>query len=116
MNIFASTLAGLKIEVVPLGTQIQTEEGLFTINDKTYCSDNSSIWMTENTWQTIIQVVPRCTGQDILGYIKSQSNYCPDVPEQSVIDSWPQLHRKPVLNADEIKHLENAEKAQGWVP
>lgn len=51
---------------------------------------------------------------EILNIIKSQTNYCPDVPEQSVIDSWPQLQRKPA-NADEAKHLENAEKAQGWV-
>jgi len=40
---------------------------------------------------------------EILNFIKSQTNYCPDVPEQSVIDSWPQLQRKPALNADEQK-------------
>ena len=50
-----------------------------------------------------------------LNITKSQKDFAPDVPEQSVIDTWPTLQRKPALNADELKHFENANKSKEWV-
>lgn len=46
---------------------------------------------------------------------KSQKDFAPDVPEQTVIDTWPKLQRKPALNADELKHFENANKSKEWI-
>lgn len=45
-----------------------------------------------------------------LNISKSQKDFAPEVPEQSVIDTWQKLQRKPALNADELEHFENANK------
>lgn len=51
-----------------------------------------------------------------LNITKSQKDFAPDVPEQSVIDTWPKLQRKPVTGQDIAKYLKNAEEALGYVP
>ena len=51
-----------------------------------------------------------------LNITKSQKDFAPDVPAQSVIDTWPKLQRKPVTGQDIAKYLKNAEKALGYVP
>ncbi len=54
MNISECTFFGLKIEVVPTGTQIQTISGPVTVNDGTYAADNSTIWMTQSTYEKVL--------------------------------------------------------------
>lgn len=53
---------------------------------------------------------------EILDFVKSQNNYTPDVPEQSVIDTWPKLQRKPVTGQDIAKYLKKAKTALEYVP
>ncbi|WP_336932131.1 hypothetical protein [Acinetobacter bereziniae] len=47
---------------------------------------------------------------------KSQKDFAPDVPVQTVIDTWPKLHRKIVTGQDIAKYLKNAEEALRYVP
>lgn len=51
-----------------------------------------------------------------LNISKSQNDFAPDVPEQSVIDTWPKLQRKSVTGQDIAKYLKNAKEALGYVP
>lgn len=51
-----------------------------------------------------------------LNISKSQKDFAPEVPEQSVIDTWPKLQRKSVTCQDIAKYLKNAKEAMGYVP
>ncbi|BAP36656.1 hypothetical protein AS4_17160 [Acinetobacter guillouiae] len=50
-----------------------------------------------------------------LNITKSQKDFAPDVPEQSVIDTWPKLQRKSVTGQDIAKYLKNTKEALGYV-
>lgn len=51
-----------------------------------------------------------------LNTAKSQKDFAPDVPKQSVIDTWPKLQRKPVTGQDIAKYLKSVNEALGYVP
>ena len=48
-----------------------------------------------------------------LGITKTQQDFAPEVPAQSVIDTWPKLQRKSVTGQDIAKYLKNAKEALG---
>ena len=106
MNIKIPTLTGLQVQVVPINTVIKTEAGDVTVNDQFSATDGNSIWMTEKSFQEI-KSLKECTN----GAWDAEAL----IPAQSVIDTWPKLQRKPALNADELKHFENANKSKEWV-
>lgn len=51
-----------------------------------------------------------------LNITKSQKDFAPDVPAQSVIDTCSTLQRKPVTGQDIAKYLKNAKEALEYVP
>lgn len=47
---------------------------------------------------------------------KSEKDFAPDVPEQSVIETWPKLQRKTVTGQEIAKYLKKAKTALEYVP
>lgn len=54
MNSILQKCNGLVVTIVPAGTEVQTISGPATINDTITASDNSTIWMTQSTYEKIL--------------------------------------------------------------
>lgn len=107
MNSIIQKWIGLVVTIVPAGTQIQTLSGPATINDTSIAADNSTIWMTQSTYEKVLF-------EQSMGNIKFDRPLI--LPTQSEIETWPQLKRKAVTGQDIAKYLEKAKKALEYVP